>query len=134
MTQRKTDREKVTVRIDPSIILEVRKIARRDYGNESRISPVVEDALTKYVAAELDEGTIKAIFSATEGAIYDRISRKIEKEIDGFVDRSGNLMGSMSYEATLATLMLEDWFFSTRPNAKEKYEEMRKLAGFNPLR
>lgn len=128
MTQRKTDREKVTVRIDPSILLEARKIARRDYGNESRISPVVEDALIKYVASEIDEGTIKAIFSATEGAIYNRISRKIEKEIDGFVDRAGNLIASQSYESTLATLMLEDWFFSTRPNPKEKYEEMRKLA------
>jgi ElaB/YqjD/DUF883 family membrane-anchored ribosome-binding protein len=128
MPRKRTDREKITVRIDPSVILEARKIARRDYGNESRISPVVEDALTKYVAAELDEGTIKAIFSATEGALYNRISRKIEKEIDGFVTRVGNLIASQSYETTLATKMIEDWFFSSRPNAKEKYEDMRSAA------
>lgn len=128
MPQKRTDREKVTVRIDPSILIEARKIAKRDYGNESRISPVFEEALTKYVASEIDEGTIKAILSATEGAIYDRIARKIEKEIDGYIDRTGNLIASQSYESTLATLMLEDWFFSSRSNPKEKYEDMRKLA------
>jgi hypothetical protein len=128
MPNKRTNNEKITVRIKPSIVSEARRIARRDYGDESRISPVVEEALTKYVASEKDEGAREAMLSATEGAIYDRISRKIEKEIDNFTDRAGNLVAAQSYEATLATLILEEWFFRQHGNTKEKYEDLRSTA------
>jgi hypothetical protein len=127
MPRKRTDREKVTVRIEPSILLEARKIARRDYGNESRISPVFEDALTKYVSAELDEGAIKAILSATEGALYNRISQKVEKEMDKLLERVGDLTAKSSFETILSGYILKALFLSNPKFNQSDYEELRKL-------
>jgi hypothetical protein len=127
MPRKRTDREKVTVRIEPAILLEARKIARRDYGNESRISPVVEDALTKYVAAELDEGAIKSILSATEGALYNRISQKVEKEMDKLLERVGDLTAKSSFEIILTGYISKALFLSNPKFSQTDYEELRKL-------
>jgi len=129
--EKKTAKEKVTMRLDPKVVKSARKIARRDYGHEKFISAVTEDALKRHVANENQSEDFSAILGQTEFALYERISQKIEREMLDTLkvasNRIGNLIGTAAYDVALTSVILET-NMKRDPKSKELYEKCRAIA------
>lgn len=131
MTNKKSGRQPVSIRIDGSLINQARERAKVDYGDPSRLGLVVEDALTKYLAAEIRGDQLETILSAAEGALYSAVAGKIEREFDNMMKRTmnriGNLIAVSSYDASLTSVLMET-MFKNNPQLKQYYEECRRIA------
>lgn len=127
MPKLNTGRTKAMIRIDSNLEKKARDIAQEEHGSREKLSAVIEDSLTHYIATRENESTLEVVLSATEGALYQNIAQKFDKDFNSLVTRIGHLIAKSSYEATLNCLLMEDVFYKQR-GTKERYEHLRKKA------
>jgi ABC-type phosphate transport system auxiliary subunit len=113
---------KINPRISPELEREARRIAREEYGDDKKISAVVEAALTHYVAARQGGDKLQQVLSATEGALLNRVSDKFEKEFDGLIKRIGDLIAKQSFYGVYGALIAEELVKHIVP---KQYKEIR---------
>lgn len=114
---------KINPRISPELEREARRIAREEYGDDKKISAVVEAALTHYVAARQGGDKLEQVLSATEGALLNRVNEKFEKEFDSLIKRIGDLIAKQSFYGIYGALVSEEILKHTAP--KHQYKDIR---------
>ncbi|MEC1896665.1 hypothetical protein ABEY46_16970 [Bacillus velezensis] len=123
-------RQKESVRLDPEITSLGRKLAKKDFGSESKFGLLIEHAIRAYHAHQVQPVEASSLLSATEQALIDRIEKRVEDMGKQTVERVGNLIAKSSYETTYSSIMLEQIFddYFEDYNPKQLREQMRGIA------
>ena len=122
-------KESVSIRLDPPYHSLLKKIAKEEYGSESKKGFVVENAIQVYQAQRTRPLEASAILSVTEEKIIDRLDKRFNDIGKNMVERIGNLVAKSSYENTLQSLLLEDLYFNAGFH-KGDYERRRKDSSY----
>ncbi|TCS92218.1 hypothetical protein [Hazenella coriacea] len=108
MSKKRTYNEKITIRITPAVAESARRIAKQDYDDASRISPVWEDAMTKYISFRQTGDDLTQLMAATEGELFKRVNHKFETEFDKLIERVGDLLAKHSFYTIYGSLVTEE--------------------------
>ncbi|MFD1673675.1 hypothetical protein [Alicyclobacillus fodiniaquatilis] len=124
-------RQKTTLRLDPAIVGLGRKLAKTDYGSETKLGLLIEQAIRAYHARQLTELEASGLISATERALVERLEKRFDEMSQRTVERVGNLIAKSSYETSYSTAIIEDIFtgtYSDKRRARNELETLRKEA------
>ncbi len=121
-------REKVSVRLDPDVVMLGRKLAKHDFGSDQKFGLLIEHAIRAYHARQVQPVEASSLLSATEQALIDRLEKRVEEMGRRTVERVANLVAKSSYETCLSSIMLEHLFARGNTNAKGQIETLRKEA------
>ncbi|XSD77664.1 hypothetical protein P5630_24520 (plasmid) [Bacillus subtilis] len=123
-------RQKESVRLDPEVVSLGRKLAKKDFGSETKFGLLIEHAIRAYHAHQVQPVEASSLLSATEQALIDRIEKRVEDMGKQTVERVGNLIAKSSYETTYSSIMLEQIFDDCFEdyNPKQLREQMRGIA------
>ncbi|PET71256.1 hypothetical protein CN514_07615 [Bacillus sp. AFS001701] len=117
----------VTFRMDPKMLLLLRKIAKEDFGSESKKVMALENAILAYHSQRLRPTEADAILSVTEQMLIETLEQRLESIGKNIVNRIGNLTAKNVYETCLTSLLVEDVHQKAGFN-KNHYEMQRKEA------
>lgn len=124
--QKQTAREKISARIEQSLVKEARRVAKRDYNDERWLSYVIEDALRKHLASETTNDQLSILLSQAEFALYDRVANKVDEQFSemskSLINRIGNLYAKMAFDSALSAVILED---GVKQKDSDHYEVLR---------
>nr|WGD91518.1 hypothetical protein P5629_00115 [Bacillus subtilis]WGD91534.1 hypothetical protein P5629_00065 [Bacillus subtilis] len=122
-------RQKESVRLDPEVVSLGRKLAKKDFGSETKFGLLIEHAIRAYHAHQVQPVEASSLLSATEQALIDRIEKRVEDMGKQTVERVGNLIAKSSYETTYSSIMLEQIFDDCFEdyNPKQLREQMRGI-------
>nr|WGD68561.1 hypothetical protein P5630_00005 [Bacillus subtilis] len=99
-------RQKESVRLDPEVVSLGRKLAKKDFGSETKFGLLIEHAIRAYHAHQVQPVEASSLLSATEQALIDRIEKRVEDMGKHTVERVGNLIAKSSYETTYSSIVL----------------------------
>lgn len=117
----------VTFRMDPKMLLLLRKIAKEDFGSESKKVMALENAILAYHSQRLRPTEADAILSVTEQMLIETLEDRLKEIGKDIVKRIGNLTAKNVYETCLTSLLVEDVHQKAGFN-KNHYEMQRKEA------
>ncbi|MFB9757202.1 hypothetical protein [Ectobacillus funiculus] len=120
-------KESVSLRLEREHISLLKKIAKEEYGSDSKKGYVVETALQVYQAHRLRPTEAASILSVTEEKLIDRLDKRFKDIGKDIVERIGNLTAKNAYENCLTSLLVEDVHQKSGFN-KVDYEQKRKEA------
>lgn len=120
-------RVSVSLRLEPELLLLAKKIAKEEYGSESKKGYVVENAISLYHSQRLQPTEVASILSVTEEKLIDRLDKRFADIGKNIIDRIGNLQAKNVYETCLTSLLVEDVHSKAGFN-KNHYEQKRKEA------
>lgn len=122
-------KEAVSIRIDPQYHSLLKRIAKEEYGKDSKKGYVVENALQLYQAHRTNPMEAAGILSVAEEKLIDRLDKRFNDVGKNMVERIGNLVAKSGYENTLQSVLLQEVFFKAGFN-KTDYERKRKEAAY----
>lgn len=74
-------RQKESVRLDPEVVSLGRKLAKKDFGSETKFGLLIEHAIRAYHAHQVQPVEASSLLSATEQALIDKeVQREMEQE------------------------------------------------------
>ncbi|MEH7455621.1 hypothetical protein [Gottfriedia acidiceleris] len=117
----------VSFRVEPETFFLLKKIAKEEYGSESKKGFVVENAISVYQSQRLRPTEASAILSVTEERLIERLDKRFANIGKDIVERIGNLTAKNVYETCLTSLLVEDVHQKSGFN-KNQYEMKRKEA------
>jgi hypothetical protein len=120
-------KESISLRMEPQFISLLKKIAKEEYGSDSKKGYVVENALQLYEAHRLRPMEAASILSVTEEKLIERLDKRFKDIGKDIVERIGNLTAKNAYENCLTALLVEDIHQRAGFN-KGDYERKRKEA------
>nr|WGD87069.1 hypothetical protein P5656_00090 [Bacillus subtilis] len=123
-------RQKESVRLDPEVVSLGRKLAKKDFGSETKFGLLIEHAIRAYHAHQVQPVEASSLLSATEQALFQKKKKKPKKKEKKTPERAGNLIPKSSYETTYSSIMLEQIFDDCFEdyNPKQLREQMRGIA------
>lgn len=123
-------RQKESVRLDPEVVSLGRKLAKKDFGSETKFGLLIEHAIRAYHAHQVQPVEASSLLSATEQALIDRIEKRVEDMGIQTVERIANLTAKSSFETTYNSIIMEqiyDFIFS-KNEPKQHREQIRSAA------
>lgn len=108
-----TNRQVLGARVDPETIQIARKLAKKNYGKESKLGYVVDDAVKTYFTNGNRPAEASAILSTTEEVLIDRLDRRVNSIFDSVIQRMGDLYARTSHDSAANFVMMEDLFLKT---------------------
>lgn len=108
-----------TLRLHPDTLDMMQKLAKKNYGKESKGGYVVDDAVKDFFTNGTRPGEASAILSTTEEVLIDRLDRRVNSIFDNVINRMGDLYARTSHDAAVTFVMMEDLFLKTGGTKQE---------------
>lgn len=121
-------RQKITLRLNPQVEALGRKLAKADFGSETKLGVLIEHAIQAYHARQLTELEASGLLSAAERALVERLEKRFDELGKSVVSRVGNLIAKSSFETAYSAIILEELFAEGDNRAKIQLEQFRKQA------